>query len=129
MSGAISHAKIATNFQINDSLVYAGAKRGFDVVVGVIALLLLMPIFPLLALMIKLDTRGPVFFKQDRVGRDGKLFKFYKFRSMLHGADKKKEELGDQNEQDGPVFKIRSDPRITSVGRFLRRARKALSSR
>jgi len=122
MSEAISHAKIATDFTINNSAVYAGAKRVFDFVIGIVALILLIPIFPLIALMIKLDTRGPVFFKQDRVGRNGKIFKFYKFRSMLYGADRQKKALEDQNEQDGPVFKIKSDPRITSVGKFLRRS-------
>lgn len=122
MSDAIPHTKIAYNFQINNSLLYAGAKRGFDLALGVVILILLIPIFPLVALMIKLDTRGPVFFKQDRVGRDGKIFKFYKFRSMLDRAEEKKAALDHQNEQEGPIFKIRSDPRITNVGRFLRRS-------
>ena len=122
MSGAISHANVAADFKINDSLVYAGAKRVFDVVVGIVALVLLIPIFPAIALMIKLDTRGPIFFKQDRIGRNGKAFKFYKFRSMLHGADEQKKALAHQNEQEGPIFKIRSDPRVTTVGRFLRRS-------
>ncbi len=122
MSEAIPHANLASTFKINDSLVYAAAKRGFDVAVGVLILILLIPIFPLIALMIKLDTRGPVFFKQIRVGRDGRIFEFYKFRSMLDRAEETKQTLELQNEQDGPIFKIRSDPRITSVGRFLRRS-------
>ncbi|MCK4774095.1 MAG: sugar transferase [Candidatus Krumholzibacteria bacterium] len=107
---------------INNSAVYAVTKRAFDLVVGTLMLILLIPILPLIAVMIKLDTRGPVFFKQDRVGEGGKLFKFYKFRSMIHEADGSKASLIELNEQDGPVFKIRSDPRITSVGRFLRRS-------
>jgi lipopolysaccharide/colanic/teichoic acid biosynthesis glycosyltransferase len=72
--------------------------------------------------MIKLDTPGPVFFKQDRVGRLGRVFKFYKFRSMYREAETRKSEIEKLNEQDGPVFKIRSDPRVTSVGSFLRRS-------
>jgi lipopolysaccharide/colanic/teichoic acid biosynthesis glycosyltransferase len=72
--------------------------------------------------MIKADSRGPVFYRQDRVGRGGRLFRFYKFRSMYEEADRRLPELVDRNEQDGPVFKIKSDPRITAVGRFLRRS-------
>jgi lipopolysaccharide/colanic/teichoic acid biosynthesis glycosyltransferase len=63
-----------------------------------------------------------VFYRQDRVGEGGRIFKFLKFRSMYHGADQRLSELAARNEQSGPVFKIRSDPRITSVGRFLRRS-------
>jgi len=102
--------------------MYAIAKRAFDLLVGSIVVVMLIPILPLVAIMIKLDSRGPVFFKQERVGKDGRIFKFYKFRSMVHRADEGRGDLTQQNEQDGPVFKIRSDPRITSVGRFLRRS-------
>lgn len=108
--------------KVEDSMPYALSKRLFDLVVGSVALVFILPTLPLIALMIKLDTRGPVFFKQDRVGRKGRVFKFYKFRSMVHEAESQRAELGELNEQDGPVFKIRSDPRITSVGRFLRRS-------
>jgi exopolysaccharide biosynthesis polyprenyl glycosylphosphotransferase len=104
------------------SATYTVAKRVFDLVVGTAILVLLVPILPIVALMIKLDTRGPVLFKQDRVGKDGRIFKFYKFRSMIHEAESKRDALTQQNEQDGPIFKMRSDPRITSVGRFLRRS-------
>jgi len=108
--------------EVRNSQAYAAAKRAFDLVIGVIAVVLLLPILPLIAVMIKLDSPGPVFFKQDRVGENGKLFKFYKFRSMIHRAESEKHGLTGLNEQEGPVFKIRSDPRITSVGRFLRRS-------
>ena len=96
-------------------------KRGFDLVAGVLTFLVTLPLLPLVALAIKLDSPGPVFFVSDRCGKDGRIFKFYKFRSMEAGAEKKLEQLKDRNEQDGPVFKIRDDPRITRVGRFLRR--------
>lgn len=102
--------------------LYDCAKRAFDILVGTMIVILLIPILPLIVLMIKLDTRGPVFFKQERVGKNGKIFKFYKFRSMVHSAEDVREALKQMNEQEGPVFKIRSDPRVTSVGRFLRRS-------
>ena len=112
----------AVPFEVNKAPMYAFSKRVFDIVVGAIIVILLIPILPLVALMIKLDTSGPVFFKQDRVGENGKKFKFYKFRSMVHRAEDSQERLSGRNEQEGPVFKIRSDPRITTVGRFLRRS-------
>ncbi len=104
------------------TVLYSCCKRLFDLLIGSFILVLLLPILPLIALMIKLDTRGPVIFKQDRVGENGKIFKFYKFRSMVHEAENSRDELIRLNEQDGPIFKIKSDPRITSVGKFLRRS-------
>ncbi len=96
-------------------------KRAFDLLVGGLAFLLCLPFLPLLVLMIKLDSSGPVFYVSPRCGKDGRVFRFYKFRSMVPGAEKQLERLKDRNEQDGPVFKIRDDPRITRGGRFLRR--------
>jgi lipopolysaccharide/colanic/teichoic acid biosynthesis glycosyltransferase len=122
LSGALPRSVSSGTVHLNTSAVYAVTKRAFDLVVGTFILILLIPILPLIAVMIKLDSRGPVFFKQDRVGEGGKLFKFYKFRSMIHEADKNKASLIELNEQEGPIFKIRSDPRITNVGRFLRRS-------
>ncbi|MGD8413624.1 MAG: exopolysaccharide biosynthesis polyprenyl glycosylphosphotransferase [Candidatus Latescibacterota bacterium] len=121
-AGAIANINAAPQIEVNGTPMYAFFKRVFDIVVGTAILILLIPILPLIALMIKLDSRGPVFFKQVRVGENGKLFKFYKFRSMVHRSDTEKDNLAQLNEQDGPVFKIRSDPRVTSVGRFLRRS-------
>lgn len=106
----------------NSSVAYEVIKRVFDLTAGSLVLLLLIPIIPAIAIMIKLDSPGTVFFKQDRVGRYGRLFKFYKFRSMYREAESRKGEMEPLNEQKGPVFKIRSDPRITSVGRFLRQS-------
>lgn len=107
---------------VNATPAYDVAKRVFDLVVGTAILILLIPIIPAIAIMIKLDSHGPVFFKQDRVGQHGRVFRFYKFRSMHREAEMQKQEIETLNEQEGPVFKIRSDPRITSVGRFLRRS-------
>jgi exopolysaccharide biosynthesis polyprenyl glycosylphosphotransferase len=120
--GTMTGFEVVVPTEVRESPVYAVSKRIFDIVVGTIIVIMLIPILPLIAIMIKLDTRGPVLFKQDRVGGNGKIFKFYKFRSMVHRADEGKGGLSEMNEQDGPVFKIRSDPRITSVGRFLRRS-------
>lgn len=96
-------------------------KRAFDVAAGLLGLLVLSPFFLVIAILIKLDSRGPVFFRQVRAGKDGREFMFYKFRSMIEDAEDLKESLMHLNELDGPVFKISEDPRITATGRFLRR--------
>ena len=95
-------------------------KRSFDVVVTLIALTLLAPVILAIALAIRLDSRGPVFFRQIRVGRDGKHFRIFKFRSMVVDAEMRKEQLRVLNEAGDGLFKISDDPRITRVGRFLR---------
>jgi len=96
-------------------------KRTLDLVVASVCLVLFAPLMCLIALAIKLDSPGPVLFKQVRVGKDGKEFVMYKFRSMKEGAEEELEELRKFNEADGPIFKIKDDPRCTRVGRFLRR--------
>lgn len=101
---------------------YVAAKRIFDLIVGLFILVLLVPVVPLIALIIRLDSSGPVFYRQDRIGEGGRPFKFYKFRSMYVESDLRQKELERHNEQEGPVFKMRLDPRVTSVGRFLRRS-------
>jgi lipopolysaccharide/colanic/teichoic acid biosynthesis glycosyltransferase len=85
-------------------------------------LTLLLPLLPLIVVLIKLDSPGPVVFAQRRVGRHGRLFTCYKFRSMVKDAEALKSELAELNEATGPAFKIRRDPRITMVGAFLRRS-------
>ncbi len=97
-------------------------KRVMDVAIGSIMLLVLAPIMALLALAIKLDSRGPVIFKQKRVGKHGREFVVSKFRSMREGADEEKASLLEFNEMAGPLFKMREDPRITRMGRFMRRS-------
>jgi exopolysaccharide biosynthesis polyprenyl glycosylphosphotransferase len=96
-------------------------KRAMDVVVAAVGLVLLLPFLLLIALIIRIDSPGPVIFKQVRVGKDERLFAFYKFRSMRRGADEEKVELLAKNEAVGVFFKMRNDPRTTKVGRFLRR--------
>jgi lipopolysaccharide/colanic/teichoic acid biosynthesis glycosyltransferase len=95
-------------------------KRTMDVIGACIGLFILFPVFAAVALAIKLDTPGPIFFRQLRVGRDGRVFKMVKFRSMVDGAEAKRAALEALNETDG-LFKITADPRVTRVGRFLRR--------
>lgn len=96
-------------------------KRSLDLVVALGALVLLLPLFLLVALAIRLDSSGPVLFTQARLGRGGREFTICKFRSMRQGAEEEKEDLADLNEASGPIFKIRDDPRLTRVGRVLRR--------
>jgi lipopolysaccharide/colanic/teichoic acid biosynthesis glycosyltransferase len=97
-------------------------RRVIDVVIAAVALVLLSPVFLLLALLIKLDTPGPVFFVKKRAGLGGAPFKFIKFRSMYLDADERRREVLARNEhKSGPIFKLKNDPRITPVGRWLRR--------
>jgi exopolysaccharide biosynthesis polyprenyl glycosylphosphotransferase len=97
------------------------AKRLIDIVGSATLLLLLAPLLALVAVLIKLDSRGPVFFTQERVGFNKRRFKMIKFRTMLDGADHRQSMLEHLNEAEGPVFKIKNDPRVTQLGRFLRR--------
>ena len=92
-----------------------------DVVCSAAALAVLSPIFLAVAVAIKLEDKGPVIFTQNRTGKDGKVFRMYKVRSMYVDAEKRRSELLARNEADGPLFKIADDPRVTKVGRFIRR--------
>jgi exopolysaccharide biosynthesis polyprenyl glycosylphosphotransferase len=95
-------------------------KRAFDLVGSLAGLLVVGPVIGLIALAIRLDSKGPVFFRQVRVGRNGRPFRIYKFRSMVADADRRKDELRALNEAGDGLFKIAADPRVTRVGRFLR---------
>ncbi|HJP83304.1 MAG TPA: sugar transferase [Fimbriimonadaceae bacterium] len=96
-------------------------KRGFDLAVASILLVLLLPVFVLIAIVVKATSRGSVFYASKRVGRCGKQFRFLKFRTMYQDADQHLAELKDANEKDGPIFKMKNDPRTTPVGKFLRK--------
>jgi len=97
-------------------------KRGLDILGALVGLMFLMPLFLAVALAIVIEDGWPIFFAQTRVGQYGRLFKFYKFRSMVNNAEKLKDELVQQNESgDGVIFKMKHDPRITRTGRFIRR--------
>ncbi len=92
-----------------------------DFYFSITAMILLLPVFLVLAILIKLDSKGPVFFRQERVGLRGRKFKLYKFRTMVTDAEKLLARLREMNEMDGPTFKMKNDPRITKVGKFLRK--------
>ncbi len=100
---------------------YERAKRVLDVCLATLAMVLLSPVFLLVAIGIFLEDPGPVIFRQRRVGRGGREFDFFKFRSMVRDAESRKGELAAANEAEGPNFKIRRDPRVTRVGRLLRK--------
>ena len=97
-------------------------RRAQDILLSLLALLILWPVMLIVALVVWIDSPGasPVF-AQDRVGRDGKIFRFYKFRSMIPNAEAEQDDLLMHNEMEGPAFKMKDDPRITRVGRFLRK--------
>lgn len=96
-------------------------KRAIDILASTVGLVLLSPVFLVVALLIKLDSPGPVFFAQERVGYNRRRFPAYKFRTMVYGAEKMQAALEPLNEAQGPVFKIANDPRVTRLGKWLRR--------
>jgi exopolysaccharide biosynthesis polyprenyl glycosylphosphotransferase len=103
------------------STAYVLIKRLIDIVGALFGIIILSPIFIITALIIKFDSKGPVLFSQERVGVNGKLFKMYKFRSMVTNAEQLLGTLKGKNEMTGPMFKIKEDPRITKWGRFIRK--------
>lgn len=108
--------------ELKNRKLYLFCKRSMDIVASLLGLILLSPIFLIIAIAIKLeDPKGSIFFSQMRSGKNNKLFPMYKFRSMVSNAEELLEELKDLNEMDGPAFKIKDDPRITKVGKFIRK--------
>lgn len=129
LAGSTSHSSID---QVGDNVLVslhphaingsgASIKRCIDLIGAGLLITALTPVFAVAAALVTLSSSGPVFFRQDRVGRNKKIFKMIKFRTMVAGASTRQTELEDLNEASGPVFKIENDPRITRVGRFLRR--------
>ena len=100
---------------------YEICKRAIDIIGAISGLLLLSPVIVIVACAIKFTSKGPIFFSQKRVGKNGELFDMYKFRSMVVNAEELKEKLEQQNERYGPMFKMKHDPRITRVGKFIRK--------
>lgn len=109
------------NLQFKRNIFYRILKRTIDIVGAFLGLIITSPICIITAIVIKLDSKGPIIFLQDRVGIDGVAFKMYKFRSMVVNAEDKKKELFVKNEMSGPMFKMKNDPRVTSVGKFIRK--------
>ncbi|EPY09437.1 sugar transferase [Paenibacillus sp. chi10] len=96
-------------------------KRAADIILSLLGIIMISPILLIVALFIKFDSKGPVFIHQKRIGKNGAPFHMHKFRSMVNNAEELKEQLEKYNEADGPAFKMKNDPRITRVGRFIRK--------
>lgn len=118
------------NLQMNNKLtserivklsIYEVVKRMIDISVSLIGLIILFPILLIVAVCIKLESSGPIFFKQKRVGLNGEEFNMVKFRSMVVNAEELKKKLASKNEMSGPMFKMKEDPRVTKVGKFIRK--------
>jgi len=105
-----------------ESRLYPLAKRALDLALSAVGLVLFGPLLIYLAIMVKLESAGPVFFRQRRVGKGGRLFTCLKIRSMVVNAEELKDSYEHLNESDGAAFKIRDDPRVTRVGKFVRRS-------
>jgi len=110
-----------SDIQPNNNLWYLFVKRTCDIGCSLLALIVLMPLFLCVAAAIKIEDGGSVFFRQRRTGKDLKEFDMFKFRSMVPDAEKILKELEGENEASGPVFKMKKDPRVTKVGRFIRK--------
>ncbi len=117
----IEHIPMLSLSTVPEDTLRLTIKRAMDLVGSALLLVLLTPVFLATAIAIKLDSQGPAFFTQERVGKNQRRFKMIKFRSMVQNAEALRAELADLNEADGPVFKIKDDPRVTRVGRFIRK--------
>ncbi len=105
----------------NKKYLYRFVKRLFDIFASLIGLILLIPTTIIIGIAIKIEDGGPIFFKQQRVTKNGKLFNLIKFRSMVVNAEEIRDTMDKENEMDGPVFKVKNDKRITKVGSFIRK--------
>ncbi|MED4130348.1 sugar transferase [Shouchella miscanthi] len=114
--------QVLEELHINDSIFYLFSKRSLDIIASLLGIIFLLPSLLVIAILIKYeDRKGPIFFKQVRVGKDGKEFYMYKFRSMVSNAEELLQELLNQNEVSGHMFKMKDDPRVTKVGKFIRK--------
>lgn len=121
-SEAASYEEIFTETTKDKSrTLYLILKRVIDLLGAIFGLIITSPILIVVSLFIKFESKGPILFKQKRVGQNGREFAMYKFRSMVTNAEELKEKLKEKNEMSGPMFKMKDDPRITKVGRFIRR--------
>lgn len=115
------HIKLRYIDNYRKSKAYYLIKRVIDICGASLGIILLSPIMIGAIIAIKLDSNGPVFFSQPRVGKDGEIFNMYKFRSMVVDAEKLLNHIKDKNEMSGPMFKMKNDPRVTRIGRFIRK--------
>ncbi|QWI52130.1 sugar transferase [Bacillus mycoides] len=121
-NGTAKEQELLVTKEINKDRLYLFMKRLMDIFGAICGLIFLSPIFIIVAIIIKLeDKKGPVFFKQIRVGKDGKEFGMYKFRSMVTDAEERLKDLLQHNEVSGAMFKMKDDPRITKIGKFIRK--------
>ncbi|WP_294371758.1 sugar transferase [uncultured Clostridium sp.] len=107
--------------QILSKKIYEFIKRAFDIICSIATLIIISPILLIVSVLIKIESPGPVIFMQERVGINKKTFKMYKFRSMVANAEELKCKLVEKNERNGPMFKMKNDPRVTRIGRFIRK--------
>lgn len=122
MEKSIINHKISKKIKPYENFLYLLCKRTFDFIASFVALVILSPLFFIVALLIKIENpKDKVIFEQTRCGKNGELFSMYKFRSMVANAEDLLVNLQEFNEMDGPVFKIKNDPRITKVGKFIRK--------
>ncbi len=119
---SIGYEKFLTFINIPHNLFALTIKKIMDISISLFLIIVLSPVLLFISIMIKLTSRGPIVFKQTRVGLRGRLFSLYKFRTMVLDAEKLKKQLEAENEADGPVFKIKDDPRVTTIGKFLRKS-------
>jgi lipopolysaccharide/colanic/teichoic acid biosynthesis glycosyltransferase len=114
--------KKSTTVNVNDRKIYLVTKRSIDIIGATLGIILLSFLFLIIAILIKVeDPKGAIFFAQKRVGLNGKEFRMFKFRSMVYNAEEKLQELLKYNEVSGAMFKMKDDPRITKVGKFIRK--------
>lgn len=106
---------------VNNDKFYLFVKRVFDILISLFGLIISLPVTIPVMIAIKLEDDGPIFYTQTRIGKDGERFAIFKFRSMITDADAKKKELQELNEIDGAMFKMSEDPRVTKVGKFIRK--------
>jgi exopolysaccharide biosynthesis polyprenyl glycosylphosphotransferase len=118
----LADEKFLTFTNIPHNHFQLAVKKLMDVVVSLIVIIVFSPLFILIGLLVKLTSPGPIIFKQARVGLRGRPFFLYKFRTMIANAEQFRKDLNNKNEVDGPVFKIKDDPRVTRIGKFLRKS-------
>ena len=107
--------------EVKTSKIYLFIKRIIDIMGALMGLILLSPLLLIVGILIKAESKGPIIFSQDRIGKNGKTFRMYKLRSMVANAEELTEKLMNENQMSGPMFKIKDDPRVTKIGRFIRK--------
>ena len=107
--------------EVKTSKIYLFIKRFIDIVGALVGLIFLSPLLVIIGVLIKIESKGPIIFSQDRIGKNGKVFRMYKLRSMVENAELLKKKLIKESEMSGPMFKIKDDPRVTKVGKFIRK--------